>query len=73
MHESRTPSAQFSVNWAELNNAVFARIYADPALLERYRAANSARAKEICSIQVDLLVSDPDEFVARFMRAEEPQ
>lgn len=57
----------FVVNWAELNNAVFARIYADRALRERYDLANAVDARAICSDVFDALVEDANDFVERFI------
>ncbi len=60
----------FRVEWAKLNNAVFALIYADEALRARYDAADSTEAREICADQVDRLAADPAEFVERFIVVE---
>jgi hypothetical protein len=57
---------RFRVNWAKLNNELFALICADPALRERYECANSAEAQEICAEQFDRLAADAADFVDRF-------
>lgn len=60
----------FRVNWAILNNELFALIYADADLLERYERASSDEAREICSEQFDLLAGDAADFVNRFIVVE---
>lgn len=57
----------FRVNWAKLNNELFALIYADAALCERYERADSSEAQEICAEQFDRLANDAADFVDRFV------
>lgn len=71
MHKPKIGDAPVSINWAELNNAVFAGIYANPALLEKYRAADAEQAKKICSIIFDHMAADVDRFVERFITVED--
>jgi hypothetical protein len=61
------PENRFRVDWAKLNNALFALICADPHLRARYDAADSAESEHICSEQIDVLVKDVDDFVDRFL------
>jgi hypothetical protein len=62
--------AGFRVDWATLNNALFALIFADAELRARYDLANSSEAQKICSEQFDRLASDPADFVERFIVVE---
>lgn len=67
MNHPQINDASVTINWAELNNAVFAAIYADPRLHEKYMAADCDQAKKICSIIFDDMASDVDRFVERFV------
>lgn len=58
------------VNWAELNNALFALIYSDPDLFARYDRADYAEACNICSDVFDLLAGDAADFLERFIVVE---
>ncbi len=57
----------FKVNWVKLNNDLFGRICADAELRARYESADWRESQVICSEQFDLLVSDPSEFVERYI------
>lgn len=70
MREDDAEAGPFRVEWAKLNNEVFASIYADDALRVRYERASSAEACAICSEQIDRLAADPAEFVERFIVVE---
>ncbi len=69
MRDATTPFPEygFKVDWAKLNNELFASIYADPELRVRYDAASSSEAQAICSDQFDILVEDAADFVERFI------
>jgi hypothetical protein len=56
----------FRVDWAKLNNELFALLYADPDLRARYDRANWQQAQEICADLFDRLVKDASDFMARF-------
>ncbi|MFN2450049.1 MAG: hypothetical protein ABR508_09755 [Candidatus Baltobacteraceae bacterium] len=62
-----SPDCGFKVNWAKLNNELFALIYADAALRARYDRADAAQARDICSEQFDHLADDAAAFVERFV------
>ena len=64
------PESGFRVNWAKLNNELFAKVYADPDLRIRYERATSAEAQDMCSELFDHLAEDAVEFVARFIVVE---
>ena len=61
------PDSGFRIQWANLNNALFALICADPDLRAQYERANSAEAQEICSEQFDALAADLAGFIERFI------
>lgn len=56
----------FRVDWAKLNNELFALIYADPDLRTRYDLADSHEAQEMCADLFDRLVDNPTDFMKRF-------
>lgn len=72
MQKPQLGDATVTINWAELNNAVFAGIYANPELLKKYMAADSEQAKKICSIIFDHIASDVDRFVEQFVILDAP-
>lgn len=61
------PESGFRVDWAKLNNELFALIYADSDLRMRYDRADFVEAQEICADQFDVLVSDVSDFMERFI------
>ncbi len=61
------PGPDFTVDWAKLNNELFATIYANAELHARYERADWLEAQEICAEQFDVLVKDVADFVARFI------
>jgi hypothetical protein len=65
--DDSAPECNLRVDWAKLNNELFALIYADPDLLQRYDRADSAEAQEICSEQFDLLADNAADFLERFI------
>ena len=67
MQKSWFRDERFRVDWLKLNNAVFGRIRADKDLLDRYVAATSEEANQICADVFDEIVSDPEDFVNRFI------
>ncbi|HZZ64373.1 MAG TPA: hypothetical protein VFE17_02655 [Candidatus Baltobacteraceae bacterium] len=72
MQKPQLGDSTVSINWAELNNAVFAAIYTNPELHQKYMSADSEQAKKICSIIFDHMAADVDRFVERFVTVESP-